>query len=144
MPGKVNPTQCEALTMIALQVLGNDAALGFGNACGQLQLNTYRPLMAKLFLQSANILADGCRSFRVHCAVGIEPDRQRTAEHVRRSLMLVTALAPHIGYDAAASVARHAHLHRITLRESALTLGLVSADDFDRLVQPEAMLGPSK
>jgi fumarate hydratase class II len=142
MPGKVNPTQCEVLTMIAVQVIGNDAALGVANASGQLQLNAYRPLMAKLFLQSANILADGCRSFRVHCAAGIEPDRERTAEHVRQSLMLVTALAPHVGYDVAAKIARHAHLQHTSLRDAALALGVLAGEDFDRLVRPEEMVGP--
>jgi len=143
MPGKVNPTQCEALTMACAQVLGNDVAVNLGGASGNFQLNVYKPLLAHDFLQSARLIADGCDSFREHCAAGIEPNRARIAEHVAASLMLVTALNPHIGYDAAARIAKKAHAEGTTLRQAALALGLVSADDFDRWVRPEQMLGPA-
>ena len=142
MPGKVNPTQAEALTMLAVQVMGNDAALGFAAASGHFELNVYKPLIIHAFLQSARLLADGCRSFEEHCARGIEPDAGRIRELLERSLMLVTALAPHIGYDRAAEIAKKAHRDGSTLREAALALGHVKADDFDRWVRPEAMTGP--
>jgi len=144
MPGKVNPTQCEALTMACAQVLGNDVAVNVGGASGNFQLNVYKPLLAHDFLQSARLVADGCDSFREHCAVGIEPNRARIAEHLAASLMLVTALNPHIGYDAAARIAKKAHADGSTLRQAALALGLVSAEDFDRWVRPEEMLGPKQ
>jgi fumarate hydratase, class II len=143
MPGKVNPTQAEALTMLCAQVLGNDVALGIGAASGHLELNVYKPLIVNAFLQSARLLADGCRSFEEHCARGLAANEGRIAELVDRSLMLVTALSPHIGYDRAAEIAKKAHREGSTLREAALALGYVSAQDFDRWVQPEAMLGPS-
>jgi fumarate hydratase class II len=139
MPGKVNPTQAEALTMACAQVLGNDAAIGIGGASGHLELNVYRPMMIHAFLQSARLLADGARSFEEHCARGIEPDLQRIRELLDRSLMLVTALAPHIGYDRAAEIAKKAHKEGSTLREAALALGYVKPEDFDRWVKPEAM-----
>jgi fumarate hydratase class II len=139
MPGKVNPTQAEALTMACAQVLGNDAALGIGGASGHLELNVYRPMMINAFLQSTRLLADGCRSFEEHCARGIEPDAARIRELLDRSLMLVTALSPHIGYDRAAEIAKKAHKEGSTLREAALALGYVKAEDFDRWVKPEAM-----
>jgi len=142
MPGKVNPTQAEALTMLAVQVMGNDAALGFAAASGHFELNVYKPLIIHAFLQSARLLADGCRSFEEHCARGIEPDVGRIRELLQRSLMLVTALAPHIGYDRAAEIAKKAHRDGSTLREAALALGHVKAEDFDRWVRPEAMTGP--
>jgi fumarate hydratase class II len=143
MPGKVNPTQCEAMTMLCAQVLGNDVAINVGGASGQLQLNVYRPMIAANFLQSARLIADGCDGFRVHCAEGIEPNEKRIRQHLESSLMLVTALAPHIGYDAAARIAKKAHESGSTLREAALALGLVEEKDFDAWVRPEAMLGPT-
>jgi fumarate hydratase class II len=142
MPGKVNPTQCEAVTMLCAQVLGNDVAINVGGASGHLQLNVYRPMIAANFLQSARLIADGCDGFREHCAEGIEPNLKRIQEHLDSSLMLVTALAPHIGYDAAAKIAKKAHESGTTLREAALALGLVEGKDFDAWVRPEAMLGP--
>jgi len=142
MPGKVNPTQAEALTMLCAQVMGNDVALGIGGASGHLELNVYKPLIIHAFLQSARLLADGCRSFEEHCARGIEPDAERIGLLLERSLMLVTALAPHIGYDRAAEIAKKAHREGGTLREAALALGYVSAADFDRWVRPETMTGP--
>jgi len=143
MPGKVNPTQAEALTMLSAQVLANDVAVNIGGASGHLELNVFKPLIIHAFLQSARLLADGCRSFEEHCARGIEPDRTRIGELLERSLMLVTALSPHIGYDRAAEIAKKAHRDGTTLREAALALGYVSAADFDRWVRPEAMIGPS-
>jgi fumarate hydratase class II len=143
MPGKVNPTQAEALTMLCLQVMANDVAVNFGGASGHLELNVYKPLIIHAFLQSARLLADGARSFEEHCARGIEPDAQRIGELLSRSLMLVTSLAPHIGYDRAAEIAKKAHREGTTLREAALALGYVSASDFDRWVRPELMIGPS-
>ena len=139
MPGKVNPTQAEALTMLAAQVIGNDAAVAIGGASGHLELNVYKPMIIHAFLQSARLLADGCRSFEEHCARGIEPNEERIRELVEGSLMLVTALAPHIGYDRAAEIAKKAHKEGTTLREAALALGYVKAEDFDRWVKPEAM-----
>jgi fumarate hydratase class II len=143
MPGKVNPTQAEALTMLCAQVMGNDVALNIGAASGHFELNVYKPLIIHAFMQSARLLADGCRSFEEHCARGIEANAPRIKELLERSLMLVTALAPHIGYDRAAEIAKKAHREGSTLREAALALGYVSAADFDRWVRPETMLGPS-
>jgi fumarate hydratase class II len=143
MPGKVNPTQAEALTMLCAQVLANDVAVNIGGASGHLELNVYKPLVIHAFLQSARLLADGCRSFEEHCARGIEPNQARITELLERSLMLVTALSPHIGYDRAAEIAKKAHREGTTLRQAALALGYVSAQDFDRWVDPEAMIGPS-
>ena len=142
MPGKVNPTQAEALTMLCAQVMANDVAVNIGGASGHLELNVYKPLIIHAFLQSARLLADGARSFDEHCARGIEADSARIGELLERSLMLVTALAPHIGYDRAAEIAKKAHRDGSTLREAALALGYVSAPDFDRWVKPEAMIGP--
>jgi fumarate hydratase, class II len=144
MPGKVNPTQCEALTMACAQVLGNDVAVNVGGASGNFQLNVYKPLIAYAFLQSARLLADGADSFREHCVQGLEPDAARMRQHLDQSLMLVTALAPHIGYDAAAKVAHHAHHRGLSLRDAALSLGVVSAEDFERWVRPEEMTGPAQ
>ncbi len=141
MPGKVNPTQAEAMVMVCARVFGNDVALNLGGANGNFQLNVYKPLIIHAFLESAELLADSMDSFRRHCAVGLEPNLQRIAQHVEESLMLVTALSPHIGYEAAARVARKAHLEGTTLRQAALACG-VSAGDFDTWVQPSAMLGP--
>jgi fumarate hydratase, class II len=140
MPGKVNPTQCESLSMVASQVIGNDAALTFGAACGHLQLNTYKPLIAANLLRSIRLLADGIDSFDRLCIRGIEVDGRRIGELLSGSLMLVTALTPHIGYDRAAAIAHRAHAERSTLREAALETG-VSAEDFDRWVRPESMIG---
>jgi len=144
MPGKVNPTQAEALTMLAAQVIGNDAAVAIGGASGHLELNVYKPMIIHAFLQSARLLADGCRSFEEHCARGIEPNEERIRALVEGSLMLVTALAPHIGYDRAAEIAKKAHREGTTLREAALALGYVSAADFERWVRADAMVGPTR
>ncbi len=141
MPGKVNPTQCEALLMLCAQVMGNDVAVTFGGASGVFELNVAKPLIIANVLRSIHLLADGCRSFRVHCAEGIEPDRERIAQLLERSLMLVTALAPHVGYDAAAKIAKNAREKGTTLRESALELGLVTKEQFDEWVRPERMVG---
>jgi fumarate hydratase class II len=142
MPGKVNPTQAEALTMLCVQVLANDVAMGIGGASGQFELNVYKPMLIHNFLQSVRLLADGCASFEEHCACGIEANVARIGELVERSLMLVTALAPHIGYDRAAEIAKKAHREGSTLRDAALALGYVSAEDFARWVRPEAMTRP--
>jgi len=144
MPGKVNPTQCEALTMVCCQVFGNDVAMNFGGASGNLELNVFKPLLAHNFLQSARLLADAMTSFEVHCVRGITANRERIAQLLSHSLMLVTALAPHIGYDRAAQIAKKAHQEGISLREAALSLGYVSQSDFERWVVAEDMIGPSK
>jgi fumarate hydratase class II len=143
MPGKVNPTQAEALTMLCVQVMANDVAVNIGGASGHLELNVYKPLIINAALQSARLLADGCRSFEEHCVRGIEADGERMRELLERSLMLVTALSPHIGYDRAAEIAKKAHREGSTLREAALALGYVGAEDFDRWVQPQSMIGPT-
>jgi fumarate hydratase class II len=140
MPGKINPTQCEALTMICSQVMANDVAVGIGGASGNFELNAFKPLIAHALLQSIRVLADGMTSFNDHCASGIEADQTRIAELLQRSLMLVTALAPHIGHDEAAKVARFADRHGISLRDSALALGVVTAEEFDCWVQPRQMV----
>ncbi len=140
MPGKVNPTQCEALVMVAAQVMGNDVALTIGGAAGQFELNTAKPLIAHNFLQSVRLLADGMASFDAYCARGIEPDRRRIAALLSQSLMLVTALSPHIGYDRAAAIAKKAHADGSSLREAALALGTVTAAQFDDWVQPDRMV----
>jgi len=143
MPGKVNPTQCEALTMLAAQVMGNDVAVGIGGASGNFELNVYKPLMIHNVLQSVRLLADGMASFDAHCVRGIEPNRERIGELVAASLMLVTALNPHIGYDKAAAIAKKAHRDGTTLKEAALALGHVTEQEFDAWVRPEAMVGKS-
>ena len=140
MPGKVNPTQCEALTMLCCQVFGNDVAINFGGASGNFELNVFRPMIAYNFLQSVRLLADGMRSFNDHCAVGIEPNRERIHELVERSLMLVTALNPHIGYDKAAAIAKKAHKEGTSLREAAIASGHLTGDQFDQWVRPEQMV----
>ncbi|HEX4599283.1 MAG TPA: lyase family protein, partial [Burkholderiaceae bacterium] len=140
MPGKVNPTQCEAMTMVCCQVMGNDVALGIGGASGNFELNVYKPLIAYDFLQSLRLLTDAIASFDEHCARGIEPDRARIAELLDKSLMLVTALSPHIGYDRAARIAKHAHTQGLSLREAAVALGDVTAEQFDQWVRPEQMV----
>ncbi|HQR10300.1 MAG TPA: class II fumarate hydratase [Casimicrobiaceae bacterium] len=142
MPGKINPTQCEALTMVAVQVFGNDAAVAFAGTQGNFQLNVFKPIILHNVLESIELLADGIRSFDARCAQGIEPERERIREHVASSLMLVTALNPHIGYEGSAKIALHAYHHRTTLREAALALGLVRAEDFDRWIDPAAMTRP--
>ncbi|RFP09803.1 class II fumarate hydratase [Duganella sp. BJB488] len=142
MPGKVNPTQCEALTMLCCQVFGNDVAITVGGASGNFELNVYKPLIAHNFLQSARLLADGMRSFDEHCVHGIEPNRARIAELMERSLMLVTALAPHIGYDKAAAIAKRAQHEGSTLKEAALALGYVSAEQFEQWIVPLDMTRP--
>jgi fumarate hydratase class II len=142
MPGKVNPTQCEAMTMLCSQVFGNDVALNIGGASGNFELNVFKPLIAHNFLQSVRLLADGMHSFDEHCAQGIEADHARIGELMERSLMLVTALAPHIGYDKAAQIAKRAHHDGTTLKQAALALGHVGEEDFDRWVRPEAMVAP--
>jgi fumarate hydratase class II len=140
MPGKVNPTQCEAVTMLCCQVFGNDVAINIGGASGNFELNVFRPMIAHNFLQSVRLLADGIASFNEHCAVGIEPNRERIAELVARSLMLVTALNPHIGYDKAAQIAKKAHKEGTSLREAALASGHVTGEQFDQWVRPEKMV----
>ena len=141
MPGKVNPTQCEALTMVCAQVMGNDVAVGIGGASGNFELNVYKPLIIHNVLHSVRLLADACDSFDTHCARGIEPDRARIRELVERSLMLVTALAPRLGYDRAAAIAKTAHAEGITLKEAAVKMGALTAEEFDREVRPESMVG---
>jgi len=141
MPGKVNPTQCEALTMACLQVLGNDVAIGAGGASGNFQLNVFRPMVIHNFLQSVRLLADGMDSFERHCVRGIEPNRARITELVEQSLMLVTALNPHIGYDRAAEIAKKAHAEGSSLKAAALGLGHVTAEQFDQWVVPANMVG---
>jgi len=142
MPGKVNPTQSEAMTMLAAQVMGNDVAINIGGMSGNFELNVFKPLIAHNFFHSVRLISDGCDSFRENCVVGIEPCRERLAHNLENSLMLVTALNPHIGYDNAAKIAKHAHKHGLTLRAAALALGLVTGEQFDLWVKPEAMLGP--
>ncbi|MGB6056590.1 MAG: lyase family protein, partial [Burkholderiaceae bacterium] len=143
MPGKVNPTQCEALTMLCCQVFGNDVAITVGGASGNFELNVFKPMIAHNFLQSVRLLADGMASFDQHCARGIEADRTRIHDLMERSLMLVTALAPHIGYDRAAQIAKRAHQDGSTLKEAALALGFVSEEQFAQWVRPEAMVAPN-
>lgn len=144
MPGKVNPTQCEALTMVAAQVLGNDVAISFGGANGHYELNVFKPVMAANFLQSAQLIGDACVSFNDHCAIGIEPNRDGIKKHLENSLMLVTALNPHIGYENAAKIAKKAHKENKSLREAALELGLLTNEQFDEWVRPEDMIGGLK
>jgi fumarate hydratase class II len=141
MPGKVNPTQCESMTMVAAQVVGNDVAINMGGALGNFELNVMKPLIIHNFLGSVRLLADVCVSFNDHCALGIEPNVERIKDLLDRSLMLVTALNPHIGYDKSAKIAKHAHAKGITLRESALELKLVTAEQFDNWVKAEDMVG---
>ncbi|HTJ97697.1 MAG TPA: class II fumarate hydratase, partial [Rhodocyclaceae bacterium] len=140
MPGKINPTQCEAMTMLCCQVFGNDVALTVGAASGNFELNVFKPMIAHNMLQSVRLLADGMHSLDVHCVRGIEVNRERISELLDRSLMLVTALSPHIGYDKAAAIAKLAHKDGSTLKEAALALGYVSASDFDAWVKPEKMI----
>lgn len=143
MPGKVNPTQCEALAMVCCQVFGNDTAITVGGSSGNLELNAYKPLIAYNFLQSVRLLAEGMQSFEKYCVRGIEANIHRIAEQLNRSLMLVTALTPHIGYDRSAEIAKHAHQEGSTLRQAALALGYVTANEFDLWVNPVNMTHPS-
>jgi len=142
MPGKINPTQCEALTMVAVQVFGNDHAVAFAGSQGNFQLNVFKPVMLHNVLDSAYLLAQSLVAFTEHCAIGIEPSRQKITENLAKNLMLVTALNPHIGYEAAARTALKAHREGLTLREAALALGVTTADEFDAWVVPEAMTRP--
>jgi len=143
MPGKVNPTQCEALTMLCAQVMGNDVAIGIGGASGNFELNVFKPLLAHNILQSIRLLTDGMHSFEHHCVQGITANRERIAELLERSLMLVTALAPHIGYDKAAEIAKRAHHEGTTLKDAALALGYVNAEEYERWVVPAEMIHPA-
>ena len=142
MPGKVNPTQSEAMTMVAAQVIGNDTAINVGGSSGNFELNVFKPVMIYNLLQSIRLLADSCRSFNNHCVVGIEPNKTQIEKHLNGSLMLVTALNPHIGYDNAAKVAKKAYQENTTLKESAVALGLLTDEEFDEKVRPEKMTGP--
>ncbi len=143
MPGKVNPTQCEAITMVATQVMGNDTAIAFAGSQGNFELNVFKPVIVYNFLHSVRLLADSCRSFTEHCARGIEVNREQIDDHVRNSLMLVTALSPVVGYDKAAKIAHTAHVDGSSLREAAVKLGYLTAEEFDRRVKPEDMTHPS-
>ena len=142
MPGKVNPTQCEAMTMVCAQVIGNNAAISFAGTQGHFELNVFKPVLAYNLLQSIRLIGDACVSFAEKCVAGTEPNRARIAELMERSLMLVTALAPHIGYDKATEIAKSAHANGTTLREEAVRLGYVSAEDFDKIVRPQDMVAP--
>ena len=142
MPGKVNPTQCEALTMVCAQVMGNHTAVTVGGSQGNFELNVFKPMMIYNLLHSATLLTDSCRSFREKCIEGLQPNRENIREHLDNSLMLVTALNNHIGYDAAAKIAKNAHENGLTLKESALQLELLTGEQFDEWVRPEDMTGP--
>jgi fumarate hydratase class II len=142
MPGKVNPTQSEAMTMVCVQVIGNDMAISMAGSQGNFELNVFKPVMIHNLLHSVRLLADSCRSFTEHCVVGIEPNREQIEHFLTNSLMLVTALNPHIGYDNAAKVAKLAYEERSTLREAAVKLGLLTGEQFDELIKPEEMIGP--
>src|SRR5262249_12343600 len=142
MPGKVNPTQCEAITMVCARVMGNDVAIGIAGASGNFELNVFKPVIIYSLLQSIRLLGDASASFVDHCVAGLEPDQRRVDELLHRSLMLVTALSPVIGYDAAAKVAKTAHARGITLRDAALELGVIDGEAFDRAVRPEEMISP--
>jgi len=142
MPGKVNPTQSEAMTMVSAQVIGNDVAVNVGGASGNFELNVFKPVMIFNLLQSIRLLADTCEMFNENCAVGIEPNEANIKKHLENSLMLVTALNPHVGYDNAAKIAKKAHAENTTLKEAAVALGILTADEFDAKVRPEEMIGP--
>lgn len=144
MPGKVNPTQCEAVTMVAAQVMGNDVTISIGGSNGQYELNVFKPLMAANFLLSARLIGDSCVSFNDHCAIGIEPNYDGIKKHLENSLMLVTALNPHIGYENAAKIAKKAHKENTSLREAAISLGLLTDEQFSEWVRPEDMIGGLK
>ncbi len=142
MPGKVNPTQSEAMTMVCAQVIGNDVAVNVGGSSGNFELNVFKPVMIHNLLQSIRLLADACEMFNENCAVGIQPNATNIKKHLENSLMLVTALNPHIGYDNAAKIAKHAHANNSTLREAAIELGILTGEKFDEVVRPEEMVGP--
>ena len=142
MPGKVNPTQCEAMTMVAVQVMGNDTAIGIAGSQGNFELNVFKPVMVHNLMHSATLLTDACRDFRRFMVEGLEANTERIAEHVENSLMLVTALAPKIGYDKAAEIAHKAETEGTTLKQAALALELLSAEEFDEAVQPRRMAHP--
>ena len=142
MPGKVNPTQCEALTMVACRVHGNSAAIAMAAAHGQFELNVYKPVLVDAYLESVRLLGEALHSFAVHCAEGLEPDRERIAQNVQNSLMLVTALAPKIGYEKAAEIAKKAHREGTDLKSAALDLGYVTAEEYDEIVVPAEMVHP--
>lgn len=144
MPGKVNPTQCEALTMICAQVFGNNTTVTFAGSQGNFELNAFKPVMIRNLLHSVRLITDGTDSFRRHLVDGIQPNENRIKEVVGNSLMLVTALSPKIGYDKASQTAKHAHKKGITLKESAMELGVLSEMEFDKLVRPELMVGPKR
>ena len=144
MPGKVNPTQCEAMTMVCTQVMGNDVTISMAGASGNFELNVYRPVLAYNILESIKLISDACISFSENTVVGIEPNRQRIDKNLYNSLMLVTILNPHIGYDKAAEVAKKAHKDNTTLREAIIELGYLDGEDFDRLVQPQQMIHPKE
>ena len=144
MPGKVNPTQCEALTMVCTQVMGNDTTIAIAGASGNFELNVYRPVIAYNIIQSIRLLSDATNSFTENCVKGIEPNKDRINSNLYNSLMLVTALNPHIGYDKAAEVAKKAYKENSSLKDAIVELGYLSADDFDRLVDPVDMIKPAK
>ena len=142
MPGKVNPTQSEAMTMVAVQVMGNDATINFAGSQGNFELNVFKPVIIYNFLQSARLLADTCNMFEQHCATGIEPIFEKINHYVENTLMLVTALNPHIGYDNSAKIAKLAHKNNLTLKQATLELGLLTEEEFNQKVKPSEMLGP--
>ena len=144
MPGKVNPTQCEAMTMVCTQVMGNDLTISIAGASGNFELNVYRPVIAYNIIQSIRLLTDSCDSFLENCVDGITPNEEKIKTNLYNSLMLVTALNPHIGYDKAAEVAKKAHENNTSLREAIIDLGYMSGEDFDELVDPQKMIKPSK
>jgi fumarate hydratase class II len=144
MPGKVNPTQAEAMTMVCAQVIGNHTTISIAGSNGHLELNVFKPVLIYSLLQSIRLLADACRSFADHCVAGIEVNQERIDELLGRSLMLVTALSPVIGYDNAATIAKQAHRDGTTLKEAAIKLKLLTAEQFDRAVRPEDMIGPKE
>ena len=143
MPGKVNPTQCEAMTMLCTQVMGNHTSITIGNSQGHFELNVFKPLIAYNLLQSIKLLSDGCKSFEKNCVSGIKPNKKTIQKHLNNSLMLVTALAPVIGYDKASEIAKKAHKNGTTLKEEAIKLGYISKKDYERIVRPEKMIKPS-
>jgi fumarate hydratase class II len=144
MPGKVNPTQVEAMTMVCARIMGNDTTVSIAGSNGQFELNVFKPLLASVLLESATLLADACRSFNDRCVVGIEPNRDRIEQNLRNSLMLVTALNPHIGYDKAALIAKKAYADQTSLKEAALELGFLTGDQFDEWVVPGNMIGDAE
>ena len=143
MPGKVNPTQCEAMTMLCVQVMGNHSAITIGGSQGHFELNVYKPMIAYNILQSIKLLADGCNSFVKNCVSGIKLNKKMINQHLNNSLMLVTALAPVIGYDKAAEIAKKAHKNGTTLKEEAIKLNYISEKEYDKIVRPEKMIKPS-